>query len=487
MNPPCTKHDTTLVQPWLQDLKAGYSKNITSHPNSFLHNPSASLITTSTLHSLTLGTGASIYASLLPLLESANDKVILVTCFWAASASQNLLNKALKSLSAKAISKGGNKIRVRLCFSSSSILQKLLHPQTTRGKIHPPDSWKSVFHLPEPSELKGLDLVVKSIFLLPFSVMHPKFIIVDSKVAVLPSCNVSWEDWFEGAVTLTGPVVSCFVDFWREFWSQAEDTDDFVSLDTDSTLPLTVVEQQQQQQQQQQERYPGQLPLHTPLESKNIPTVFLPSPHNRNPQFRFPWQECALPPPTPLNTFILRCLGSAQKDIYIQTPNLTAPPVLSAILATLKRGVNVHVITSERLMILEQLVTAGTTTGRCVNTLVKRYHRLRLLHSSSVEQEDLEAGVRLAPGVLRIDFFTPTQARQGGGQGVGEMDAEPQQSHIKCLIVDGDLVVLGSGNLDRASWFTSQELGVAFLDAAFARKLRGDLQETLRGRVKSVL
>jgi phosphatidylserine/phosphatidylglycerophosphate/cardiolipin synthase-like enzyme len=307
---------------------------------------------------------------------------------------------------------------------------------------------------------------VKSIFLLPFSVMHPKFIIVDRKIAVLPSCNVSWEDWFEGCVTLTGPVVSCFVNFWREFWAQQEDRDELVNISRDPSHEEVSARPHQQQPQQ------GQLPLHTPLDLNNIPTIFLPSPHHRNPDFRFPWQDHSAPPPTPLNTFFLRSLLSAEREVYIQTPNLTAAPVLTAILSTLRRGIDIHIITSEKLMILEQLVTAGTTTSRCIAKLISRYQNL-----SSVPPSDLETG-RAKLGTLRIGYFIP----MGGNR-----DREPQQSHLKCTIVDQELVIVGSGNLDRASWYTSQELGVAFFDGVFARRLKGDLEKVLEGRVKTVL
>lgn len=293
--------------------------------------------------------------------------------------------------------------------------------------------------------------------------MHPKFIIVDRKAAVLPSCNVSWEDWFEGAVTLTGPVISRFIDFWREFWAWQEDKDVLSHVSENSGCG-DLMERIAQRPSQQ-----GNLPLHMPLDLKAIPTIFLPSPHHRNPDFRFPWQEFSAPPPTPLNTFLLRSLASAERCIYIQTPNLTAAPVLSAILNTLQRGIDIHIITSEKLMVLEQLVTAGTTTSHCITKLVSRY---RGLCSAT---PDLEAG-RHKLGTLKIEYFVP-----------GRRDKEPKQSHLKCTIVDEELVILGSGNLDRASWYTSQELGVAFFDKAFARKLRGDLEGVLEGRLKSVL
>lgn len=341
----------------------------------------------------------------------------------------------------------------------------LTTPLFRDGKIYPPSSWQSSLNLPAAEQLQGLDMQVKSIFLLPFSVMHPKFIIVDRKVAVLPSCNVSWEDWFEGAVTLSGGVVSCFVEFWREFWARVEDRDDDLShIYRSSGYEDSIARTSQPQSQQ------GHLPLHTTLSSRQVPTIFLLSPHHRNPDFALPWQEFSAPPPTPLNTFFMRSLASAERCIYIQTPNLTAAPVLSAILANLQRGVDIHIATSEKLMVLEQLVTAGTTTAACIAKLVSRYRDL-----CDDAPTDLEAG-RSKVGRLRIEYFLP-----------GKGEKEPKQSHLKCTIVDEELVILGSGNLDRASWYTSQELGVAFFDERFAKKLRGDLERVLEGRLQSVL
>lgn len=63
-----------------------------------------------------------------------------------------------------------------------------------------------------------------------------------------------------------------------------------------------------------------------------------------------------------------------------------------------------------------------------------------------------------------------------------------RKSHVKCTIVDGDgdeaVVVLGSGNMDRASWFTSQELGVAIDDAAVVKDVWGQLEKRLEGRME---
>ena len=130
-------------------------------------------------------------------------------------------------------------------------------------------------------------------------------------------------------------------------------------------------------------------------------------------------------------------------------------------------------------MILEQLVTAGTTTSRCVNTLIKRYKKL-LQPGPAYDEEAAIAGPR--PGKLRVSYFEP----MGGPKGRGQEGGEPQQSHLKMMIADREVVVLGSGNLDRASWFTSQELGVAFFDRGLVGEVESMVDRAMQGRSRVV-
>jgi phosphatidylserine/phosphatidylglycerophosphate/cardiolipin synthase-like enzyme len=173
--------------------------------------------------------------------------------------------------------------------------------------------------------------------------------------------------------------------------------------------------------------------------------------------------------------------AKAERTIRIQTPNLTAPPVLSALLKGLARGIDVSILTSARLMILEQLVTAGTTTARCIRTLVKRYKALD--PRAGERAYDEEAAMTPAKiGKLSISFFEP----EHGYKGRGEERGEPQQSHLKMTVVDGEVVVLGSGNLDRASWFTSQELGVAVFGVEVVRGVEEAVDKAMHGRGRVV-
>ena len=59
----------------------------------------------------------------------------------------------------------------------------------------------------------------------------------------------------------------------------------------------------------------------------------------------------------------------------------------------------------------------------------------------------MEAGPAHEVGTLSVGYFVPSSIYR--------------RSHIKCTIVDEEVIVLGSGNMDRASWYTSQELGIA--------------------------
>ncbi|KAF2096560.1 phospholipase D/nuclease [Rhizodiscina lignyota] len=420
------------------------------HPNYFYKNPDV-LVSNSIPDPLILGSGDEIFQSVLPEVERAESELVIVTCFWARSSSRDRLNSSLQKLSSRVVQEGKPRIKVFIGLSSVSLLQKLFHTSSTNGYTYRPSEWQSKLGLPSPTELNGLDLTVKSMFFLPFSVMHPKFIIVDRKTVFLPSCNVSWETWFEGCVRLAGPIVAKFVDFWSSFW-----------LPHGGTFPSES--QAEHMQSHLNEDRPAMI-------GRGVLSVFLPSPHHRNPCFRpFPWQRAMAPPATPLNVFLVTLLSSATTTIYIQTPNVTAPPVLSGLLDALQRGVDVHIVTSERLMILEQLVTAGTTTTQCLKGLIRRYKRF-LVQANS---RDEEAGLR-SLGQLRIEYYTPRS-----GRGI----AEPIQSHLKLTIVDNQWVVLGSGNLDRASFYTSQELGVAFLDTAFAKNVVDTVDAALQGRKK---
>ncbi|KAI1377166.1 phospholipase D/nuclease [Hypoxylon crocopeplum] len=481
--------------PWKASLIEGAPNLHDEFPDYHLSNPE-SLVATSFLHSFQLGTGASIFTqSLIPAIFEAKHEVILVTCFWASSPTLSALREALEKLAkercerihnARAASSGEDvlpSLKIRICFSSRSLFQKLFHTSSRDGYLYPPSMWATQLGLPSPEILDSglIDLRVKSLFFLPFSVMHPKFLIIDRQRAWLPSCNVSWEAWLEGCVEITGDTVAGLVEFYRHVWdkqlasqltTRVESNPGSVRLPSGGRLGLTSI----------------QSPASRIVEFAGVatPTVLLPSSHHRNPRFDLiPWHNSPLPPPTPLNHAILRLLDMAESFIYMQTPNLTSAAVVDSLLEALKRGVNVSILTSKGLMLLEQIVTACTTTSLCLGSLIRKYRKLqaqRAQFDTSRGSEDSEPAIDVEVqqpplGFLNVSYFRPDPSNRADG-----VVEEPVQSHLKLTIVDGQYTVLGSGNMDRASWFTSQELGVMFHSTDFATSIGSAVGSVLDGR-----
>ncbi|KAK5233548.1 hypothetical protein LTR47_005170 [Exophiala xenobiotica] len=389
--------------------------------------------------SLTTGPGYTIYRStIIPAIKSARMEVILVTCFWAPSATRDAINEALIQLSKKAL-ETSCKISVQICFSSSSIARNLLWPTPKEGQFYPPTAWKKL-GLPDAHELEGLDVKVVRKFFWPFGIIHSKYVIIDRKLAILPSCNVSWERWYEVAVMMTGPIVEHLVAFHASFWGAER-----LSPATHSAQEADI-------------RPTGQL-LHTPrqpgespgmLETDPGPTTLLPSPHGSGalPFWLHPRalaSQCPCIPnnppgfrPTPLSSTTYHLLMTATSSIIMLTPNLTEPAILEAIYQALLRGVHVCIWTNRNLMTAEQLVTAGATTPGCIKKLKRRTRNMQVS--------------------LEVFFFDDRPDTQEVSP--ADREVTPVKLHAKVTIVDNEMLLLGSGNMDAASWRTSQELGI---------------------------
>lgn len=457
-----TEFPQSFIGPWKELLEAHRDQQQDDFPNHHVNNLD-SLITLSNPKTLYVGTGHSIYErALLPAILSAKHSVQLITCYWAASPSLDGIRDALLRL-VEERTQGGveSTLRITIGFSSYGLFQKLFHTSSRNGYVYPPSRWPEL-GLPDEATFRSarIQVTVKTLFFTPFSVMHPKFVIVDGVRAWIPSCNVSWERWFEGCVEVEGGVVSSLSAFYQRVWATEQDTrlEDRVQRrdvamgdgpdghlggleQMTSESPIASTDESATQS----FNFPNTQP---------VPTIFLPSPHHRNPRFSiFPFLSQSNPPMTPLNAAILTLIANAQRRIAILTPNVTSWPVVEALLEALARGVDVQIRTSKGMMLLEQLVTAGTTTAWCLGRFINKYKQLRA-RARAQPQADPEAQ-NVAPGNLEVLYYQPLEARR-------QHEDEPVVSHFKMTLVDGEYLVLGSGNMDRASWWTSQEIGILF-------------------------
>lgn len=456
----------SFLEPWKQLLHSHRLEQADDLPNDFVDDID-SLVTTCVLRSLQLGTGLSVYRRvLLPAILTAKHSVHLVTCYWAPSPTLESLQQTLLQLvhDRSQSSRRLPPLRVSVGFSSSGLLQKLLHTSSPQGFVYPPSRWQSL-GLPEEPDLRraGIEMTVKSLFFTPFGVVHPKYVLIDEETAFLPSCNVSWERWLEGCVEVRGDLVQRLVTFHAQVWGPGDLKPTRVSTavprealertaltemddaEVDGTISTSAVDLIENLATQSIQASLGRL----------VPTILLPSSHHRDPRFSFfPFLSQRHPPITPLNAALLTLVGNAQRRIEILTPNVTSWPLLDALFQALLRGVDVQIRTSKNMMLLEQLITAGTTTSWCLGRFIAKYQDASKRHSSDTEAQP----VRL--GGLEILYYRPLEWRR-------EDEEEPIKNHFKMTMVDGEYLVLGSGNMDRASWWTSQELGVLFYVPGF--------------------
>ncbi|RDA84155.1 hypothetical protein CP532_4532 [Ophiocordyceps camponoti-leonardi (nom. inval.)] len=424
--------------------RIGQEQQADDFPNYYVTDWDA-LITTSVPRSLHVGIGFSLYKrAILSAILKSKHTIDFVTCYWAPSPSREAFRDALLQLAAsrRHRDQGAPPLRITIGFSSMGLFQKLFHTSSRHGHLYPPSQWPKL-GLPDENTLQagGIEMTVKSLFFTPFSVMHPKYIIIDRVRAILPSCNVSWERWFEACIEVEGDVILRLLAFHQSVWQP--NVDEVV----DAPQAEASEERESNSVTEENDESPTrsiQLSMPHP-----VPTILLPSPHHRNPRFSFfPSLSQSHPPMTPLNAALLTLFANAKREITMLSPNFTSWPVLDALLEALSRGIDVQIRTSKGMMLIEQLVTAETTTARCLRKFIKKYQGLE----SNTQSFDVEAQP-VSPGKLEILYYKPLSSRK-------ESDDEPQFSHFKMTLVDGEYLVLGSGNMDRASWWTSQELGI---------------------------
>lgn len=445
----------SFVRPWKDLLQSHHQEQQDDFPNHYVDNID-SLITSSSPQYLYVGTGHSIYTrALIPAILGAKHSLQLITCYWAASPSLDAIRDALLQLALTRTQAGvKSPLEITIGFSSRGLFQKLFHPSSRNGYIYPSSQWAKL-GLPTEDVFKraGIELTVKSLFFTPLSVMHPKFVIVDGSRAWVPSCNVSWEKWFEGCVEVEGDIVHRLTTFYERVWGVDKGSSSGQPRENDwivgdgSEIPADSPNEIDEASATQSIKFPNTHP---------VPTIFLPSSHHRNPRFSlFPFLSRTNPPMTPLNAALLTLFANAQRQITILTPNVTSWPAVDALLEALERGVDVQIRTSKGMMLIEQLVTAGTTTAWCLNKFIQRYKAL----VDRKRPTDPEAQL-VQPGKLEILYYKALDTR-------ADKEDEPVVSHFKMTLVDGEYLVLGSGNMDRASWWTSQEIGILFYMPGF--------------------
>ncbi|KAM0264910.1 hypothetical protein ACHAQJ_000426 [Trichoderma viride] len=141
----------------------------------------------------------------------------------------------------------------------------------------------------------------------------------------------------------------------------------------------------------------------------------------------------------PQNEAWLSLIRNATQHIFIQTPDLNAAPLIPALAAALKRGVEVTYYVCFGYNDAGEIIPSqGGTNEQAARSL------LSLLPEDGPERQLLHI----------YDYVGKDQDHPI------HQSFRTRCCHVKLLIVDGSVGIQGSGNQDTQSWFHSQEINV---------------------------
>ncbi|CAM6116069.1 unnamed protein product [Calypogeia fissa] len=452
------------------------------------------------------------------LIVRAERDVFFITCAWSPSVAQRLIKDALIELSKRA-GERGQRVVVKMMYDKASAANAIDPYQVVTPAVYT----SRTIQLPKPEEIPNLDFEVISFHRFVLGTLHAKFCVVDRKVAALMSNNIEDNDNMEMMMHVEGPIVDSIYDtaliMWNNRLSPPLPSHDYPA--TEGGLPTSGQEpiymdggsargQDEIAADGQAVRLPEHMPddphYDTDLngEITRIQSCYSMKPNEsrlqaanrqlnlgcKNPigpsgpeipdgQEMTPCVSTMTPAPIPMalvsrppfgavnmsnvnvpqNEAWLSCIRNAQRSVFIQTPNLNAAPLMPAVAAALKRGVEVTYYVCFGYNDAGEIIPGqGGTNDQAAQALVKDI--------SPTERQ-----------LLHICYY------------VGKDQDHPihqsfkhRSCHIKLLIVDDHIGILGSGNQDTQSWYHSQEINIMLDSEEVCRKWREGLERNQNTR-----
>ncbi|KAA6406800.1 MAG: hypothetical protein FRX48_09524 [Lasallia pustulata] len=166
----------------------------------------------------------------------------------------------------------------------------------------------------------------------------------------------------------------------------------------------------------------------------------------------------------PQNEAFLSAIRNAERSVFIQTPNLNAEPLIPALLAAVRRGIQVYYYVCLGYNDAGELLPAQGGINEMISH--KLYTSL-----NEKERENLHV----------FNYVAKDQTQPIHNK------FKKRSCHIKLMIADEHIGIQGNGNQDTQSWYHSQEVNV-MLDsyavcAAWADGIRRNQNTHLYGAV----
>ncbi|KAI7914537.1 phospholipase D Active site motif protein [Pyricularia oryzae] len=434
------------------------------------------------------------------LIVAAEHDVLIATNFWQNSEASKYITDAIRELSRRAEGRD-KKVVVKVMYDRGSVRQVFDQHHIVPEK----DYTGKAVGLPKPSEIPNVDLEVMNYHNPLLGTFHAKYMVVDRRIAVLQSNNIQDNDNLEMMVHLEGPIVDSVYDMALLSWHKALTPPLPTANKPAATETPRCFDSQYNTEDETQNGYnhntPDEpYPEHTTsdphydatisAEVRRVQASVTPIPgesrraavtkhlnHTTNKDFtplaehlvsdsvvgedpekimtpyvkhqphqHFPMALVNRPPygppknhdvKNPQNAAWLAALRCATRSVFIQSPTLNAEPLLPAIIDACERGVEVTCYICLGYNDIGELLPMQGGHNEMIA------HRL---HTSLSE----EARPR-----LHYHWYVAKDATAPLHQGKRQ-----RSCHIKLLVADWKVAVVGSGNQDTQSWCHSQEVNV---------------------------
>lgn len=452
------------------------------------------------------------------MIVRAEREVFFITCSWSPSVAQKLVRDALIELSKRAGARG-QRVVVKMMYDKAAAANAIDAHQVVKPASY---SGKSI-QLPKPEEIPNIDFEVISYHKLVLGTLHAKFCIVDRKVAAIMSNNMEDNDNVEMMTHVEGPIVDSIYDTALITWNNhlqpplpshdapaaegglptsdqeplymdrkpAGGQDAVAAAGESARLPEHMpddphydadIDGEIKRMQSCYSEKPDETRLQATNRQLNLackkpigPTgPEIPDGQEMTPYITsmttapIPMALVSRPPYGPMNTHNvnvpqneawLSCIRNAQRSIFIQTPDLNAEPLVPALAAAIKRGVEVTYYVCFGYNDAGEIIPGqGGTNDQAAQALVKDI--------SHAERQN-----------LHICYYV------GKDQDHPIHQSFKQRScHIKLLIVDDHVGIQGSGNQDTQSWYHSQEINVMLDSEEVCRKWREGIERNQNTR-----
>jgi phosphatidylserine/phosphatidylglycerophosphate/cardiolipin synthase-like enzyme len=419
------------------------------------------------------------------VIQEARREVFFVTCVWSPSDFQQSIKNALIELSKRAGDRG-ERVTVRVIYDQASPW----HMFETHQKLKPEAYDNKHVQLPKPGEIPHLDLHVLSLHTVFLGTLHAKFCVVDGKTALIMSNNIEDNQNLEMLTHLEGPIVDSVYDTALITWSKTLDEtspptqpadDEDTRLDEERHLRLARVIQEMNS------RYEGESCLQATNHQMNLDykTQIEPAgpeiPHGEE-MTPHVWTQTQSTVPMalvsrpsyggldsgetnfPQNEAWLSLVRNAERSVFIQTPDLNAGPLVSALADALARGVEVTYYFCFGYNDAGEMIPGqGGTNEQAARKLIALAH------------------ARADPSKVNVDNLLRIHAYVAKDQDHPIHHSFPARAcHLKLLIVDETVGVQGSGNQDTQSWCHSQELNVMIDSHEICGKWREAIERNQR-------